>query len=230
MKPTDDMFDSLMGQAGKSFVKILGSDSKNNNDDKETFILILALSGILAFVGSEIVKVIFRGNFGIGGINIVRVILSFICLLGISFVFFFAPNEEIGSTTSFMFFGGFYTLLAFYTLIKGIKVYQQSQKNKTMPPYFTGQSTLLSFLLVEGWKQKTLLNFIEPIIIICIGIGFTFINYVAGIPLFFCAISIWIYQIVEFVYGYSNFVNTTLATKGHSTQNNNGTRFTQVKN
>ncbi|RAJ89908.1 hypothetical protein LX87_05597 [Larkinella arboricola] len=231
MKQPNDMFNDLVGQASKSFI-----DSFNEKNNAAQTRLFLAVAGILVFVGAEVVKVVFRKNFGREGLSLTRVILSFICLLIISILFFSdILDDEIGSKASNIFMGVLYGSIAFYTLIAGVKEWKISHdpkrlpKNyKNVPEDYKGSSTLLSFLLDEGWKQSAVQNFIEPITIILVAIGLTLVNLVAGIPLAFCAVSIWLYQLAEFIFGFNNHVDDVLKNQGHRTENKQAPRFGHV--
>jgi len=58
----------------------------------------------------------------------------------------------------------------------------------------------------------------EPILVLAIGIFLTPINFLLGIPLIFCAISVWIHYAYEALRGLLNARNDLSDNKGYSEQ------------
>lgn len=226
MKNSNDMFTSLVGQAGKTLL-----DSTNEKNHSAQIKLFLALLGIFIFVGAEGIKVFFRKNFGKEGISLTRVIICFLSFIGISAISFSLIDDsssKLGSQLSFGIMGSFYVFVAFYILFKGIQAKKESRTNTHLYDDYKGDSILLDFLIKEGWKQSTVQNVAEPVATILVGIFLTFFNYIWGIPLFFCAISLWLNQLVEYIFGFNNHVNQVLVQQGHSTQQSSGSNFGQA--
>lgn len=225
MKNTDDVFESLSG----SFFKYLIDSSDDKNKSAQMRLMLVALA-ILAFVGVEAVKVIFRSNFGSKGLSLFKVILSAIAFGVISGVCYSIwkdnPSDmsEVGSPRSFILTAGFYAVFAVFILVKGIM--QKTKPNDEVHPQYRGDSTLLGFLMKDGWSQAKVQNLAEPLLILALGAFLSAVNLFWGIPLVFCAISVWLHMIMEAVFGVSQ-VRDVLAEKGYQISRDTG--FTEAK-
>ena len=183
--------------------------SGNPNDKKAENELTLAAIGILAFVGADAMKVIFRANFGSQGLSLFRVVLAFIAFLMVaaSGIICFGDPEfdldpRLGSHESYIIVSIFYVFLAFYVLIKGIK-HKKGSSTLNIHPDYAGDSILLSGLIKkDGWSQRSVQNWAEPFFILTLGGLLTAINFMWGIPIIFCALSIWAHQIAGYVLGW----------------------------
>ncbi len=227
MRNSDDVFESL----GGSFFKYL-IESTNKGNNTAAIRLALVICALLAFVGVEAIKIIFRNNFGSKGLNLFRVILSSIAfgiIAGTTFAFLHdaAPEKVIdfGGPSSFMMGGGFYIFLSIYVLVKGI--IEKRKPNNQLHPQYRGDSILLGFLMKGGWSQAKVQNLAEPIFTFSIGVLFLAINPIWGLPLIFCAISVWLHLVMEAVFGISK-VRDVLAEKGH--QISQHTQFFEASN
>lgn len=225
MKDTNDIFESLSGIFFKNLID--GLDGKNNAAVTR---FILAATAMLMFVGTEAVKLVFRNNFGSKGVSIVRAVLCFLAFGAISAASIAAslyPQqgfEIIGHPISFFVMGLFYAVLAFYVLIKAIV--QKARSKDQVHPQYRGDSTLLSSLMKSGWSQARVQNLAEPLLTLGIGVFLTAFNLLWGIPLAFCAVSVWLHQLLEAIYGISH-VRDALAEKGYNTAQEGA--FTEVK-
>lgn len=230
MNNSNDLFGMLFRLVLKNTFN--SPSSGNPKDTRGENELMLALLGILAFVGVEAVKVVFRRNFGKQGLSLIKVVLSFVIFVAISIIAFKlnAPdsgiNPEYGSHKSYIWVSIFYAFLGVFVLIAGL--YHQSQiPNNDVPLHYKGDSYLLSSLIEEkGWKQTNVQNWAEPLLVLLLGGILAYINLLWGLPLVFCAISVWGYQIVEYLFG-QNQVADTIQRRGYSNQSDD---FTHVKN
>ncbi len=227
MKNTDDLFNNFVAHGARNLI--------DSTDDKNTAAqtrLMLTLLGILAFVGIEAVKVVFRKNFGRKGISMVRIVL---CSLIFAFIAASAFNtwsegqtgdmDEAGNHASFLAVTVFYSILAFFVLVKGIIEKVKAVRSTTVNPYYRGESSLLNFLVKEGWSQNRVQNLAEPLLALGMGVFLASVNLMWGLPLMFCAASVWCYALVEVLFG-SSHVTETLQEKGHKQGQNN--EFSQI--
>lgn len=230
MKNSDDIFDSL----GGSFFKYLIDSTDEKNKSAQTRLLLFGL-GILAFVGVEAVKVVFRKNFGSKGLSLTKIILSSIVFGGLawfSYNYWQNPDEissDMGSEISFEIATFFYGFLGVFILIRGI--IQKAKPNEKVHYNYRGDSGLLGFLVKDGWSQAKVQNFAEPLFVLALGVFLSAVNLVLGVPLMFCAVSVWLHMLMESIFGVSQ-IRDKLAEKGY----NNGklkskeSSFTEVKN
>jgi hypothetical protein len=174
---------------------------KQSADDR----LMIIILGILVFVGREAVNVVFRRNFGAAGINVPRLILCSILFTSISVLAFFQVDStdefatETGTSDSHFITGMLYIIMALYVLIKGIVHRTKAIKNGNFSNY-RGDSYLLGFLKKDGWKQQTIQNMAEPLLTLAIGSCLCFYDLLAGIPLIFCAVSVWGYFLMQWLF------------------------------
>jgi len=160
-----------------------------------------AALGLFAFVGEEAVQILFRKNFGKDGLDKLRIVLCFalfeilaiICVL--TWQYADHPLEKIGSESSFIWAGIFYLVLGFVILLKGSSDFKKAIGSKK-PYKYAGDSALLGFLASE-MSQSKIQNFWEPIFVIAIGIFFTCINLLWGIPVIYCGLSVWICNVLD---------------------------------
>ena len=182
----DNSFNHLLSHAAKSYVDTF--DEKNKTADLK---LALTIIGILAFVGYEAVKVLYRKNFGMTTGSFIRLGICFLCFGGIAAISFSCMNSdssfatESGTSDSHLVVGIIYSVLAFTVLIKGI-VSRNRKDNFT-----SGYSNVLGFLLKEGWSESLVQNLAEPLLTLSIGIAVCMFDLLGGVPLIFCAISTW---------------------------------------
>lgn len=229
MKNADDFFNPL---AGKAFTELINSTNDKNSSGQIR--LVLALLGLLAFVGVETVKVIFRKNFGSKSLNIAKIVLSFLAFVGIGLIAitvyaeYGTSDEEqvIGSHSSFLVTGLFYFGLGIYVLVKGLVEKAKSKRLMRVYPLFRGESTILSFLIKDGWSPSRVQTVAEPVLTLALGIFLLAYNLLLGFPVIFCAISVWVYQLFEQVVGVMSVVDNTMQQKGH----NRGGNFSEVQN
>lgn len=226
MKNSDDVFESL----GGSFFKYLIDSTDDKNKSAQMRLMLVAMA-ILAFVGVEAVKVIFRNNFGSKGLSLFRVILSAIAfgvITGVSYTMWMENSSdmrEFGSPMSFIMTACFYALLTIFVLVKGI-VQKTKKPNDEVHPQYRGDSVLLGFLMKEGWSQAKVQNLGEPLLTLALGIFLSAVNLIWGIPIIFCAISVWLHLIMEAIFGVSQ-VRDVLAERGYQMSKDAG--FTEAK-
>lgn len=228
MRNSDDLFDMLFRLVLKN---TFAPDKTSPQDNRAENQLQLAALGLLAFVGADALKVVFRKNFGQDGLSMVRVALSFLAFCMISTAAFILSkpeteiNETFGTHQSYLFVGVFYLILAFFVLIKGIQRKKESKTHLHIHPDYKGDSYLLSGLISKnGWSQANVQNWAEPLITIALGSLLAMINLLWGIPLIFCAISIWGYQVTEYLFGH-NPVNDKLQKNGYQNQHDEFSPF-----
>ncbi len=199
MGNTDDAFKML---AGKAVTEAINSTNKKNNSAMVRSAI--AMTGILFLVGHEGIKIVFRKNFGMGIMGLIRTIilcLALLVLAGVSIYFSIHKDTEILlyrlSPLSFIVTGVLYVSLAACILIRGIKQYRVS-KELNLDPEYDGESNLLSFLNSNyGWKESTIKYFAEPFYVLCLGAIYFFYNPIGSIPFAACALSVWGYPVVK---------------------------------
>lgn len=201
MSNTDNMFSGLIGKAINE-----GIESTRKDNNPAYIRLVIALAGILLFVGNEAVKVIFRKNYGFNGISMFRVIVCFLCflLLGIiSVTFSFESSEKLSEMwfgrVSFFVSGAFYIGLSFYLLRKALLGRKNSIQRQDYSNYH-GDNDLLNLLHLHGWSESKIKYLAEPLYTLLLGTAVLFYNPFASIPFFICALSVWGYGIMEFIF------------------------------
>ena len=235
MKQSEDIFSTLVRMLVKNVV--LPDEKEGKNSSKQENLILLLLLAVLAFVGSEAVKVIFRNNFGRGALNGFKIILCSLIFWVIAYFAFSYSTElghaepkgeniEIGYPKTFFFTSIFYLILGFFVLIKGFMNIAKSSRNPQINPLYKGDSYLLEFLLNTGRSQKGVQNLEEPFSVLSIGVFFSGFNYLLGLPLVFCAISVWGYQIFEAVSGH-NDIDKIITEKGYNQQQ--AEQFSEIK-
>jgi hypothetical protein len=220
MKNRDELTNRLGGQ--------MVADAMRGTKDKPAQIrLVFTAIALLAVIGEEGVQVIFRKNFGEKGLNPFRVVACSLFFGLVSFTAFMSVAETAshlfeGSPTTFILTGIFYLILALVTLIKGFRAMKEAE-NSSKPIDFAGESDLLSFLAEERgwWNQPRIQNLAEPGFILVLGFFLSAINLLWGIPLIYCAVSVWINKVVEMI-----FLDTT--DQGQPKQPTQGRNFADV--
>jgi hypothetical protein len=200
MGNTDDGFKML---TSKATVEAINSTNEGNKSSEIR--LGLALTGMLLFVGNDAVKIIFRKNFGIGTVGIIRLILLVLIFTALGILFMNIgeiDNDYISvSTNSFSITGIVYVGLAAFILFRGVQHIKQSNK-LNIHPDDEGEANLLSFLQEQyGWKQVNIQYFAEPFYTLFIAALLFFYNPIGAIPLAVCALSVWLFPIVKIFSG-----------------------------
>lgn len=215
MRNSEDVFQSLGGSFFRYGIDAL--DKRNKGAQLRFFLVSLAL---LTYVGVEIVKLVFRDNFGSKGISPIRVILSVIALFtiaGVSLIMTFGSKQDFeginGNPAEFFVIFIFYLSMAIYISLKALRAYKHP--NDKIHPNYRGDSTILTFLMNDGWSQAKVQNLAEPLLVMALGIFFSIVNVVWGFPLICCAISVWLHMILEYFMGISS-VRDILAQKGYN--------------
>lgn len=218
MRDSNDLFDTLFRIVLKNTFNPQKTGKDDNRAENE---LMMAAVALLAFVGADALKVVFRKNFGRDGFSMFRVVLSFIAFLliaGIGFYLGIADEDidpAVGTPLTFLLGGVFYTLLGFYVLLKGI-LHKRRSKQLSVHPTYRGDSHLLAFLIKNsGWSQSSVQNWAEPLFTLVLGCLLASINLLWGAPLVFCALSVWGYQIVEYLFA-ANPVADRVQKNGYS--------------
>jgi hypothetical protein len=202
MSKADNLFSGLVGKAINESI-----ESTRDNNNPAYIRLVLAISGILLFVGNEAIKVVFRKNFGFKGISIGRVIVCFLCFLtfGIVGIVFSISNDgrELSDLwfgrSSFFVSGVFYILLSFYLLRKAFVQRANAIKNQDFSDY-QGESDLLNTLHLHGWSQTRIKYLAEPLYTLLLGATVFCYNPFAAIPFLICSLSVWGFGIMEFMF------------------------------
>ncbi|MCW5921441.1 MAG: hypothetical protein KIS77_03800 [Saprospiraceae bacterium] len=191
MKNRDEFSERMAGFLGSLIV----------GKDKLTWVIL----AMLAFVGEEAVQVIFRRNFGPGGLSGLRIVVCFILFELIAVIFFLlnlyadGSSKIIGSPESFAWAGVFYFILGFIVLRNGLKGIAKA-RNSNRPYKFVGESAVLSFLKKDGWSENKIQNLAEPILTLAVGIFLSFINILWGIPIIYCALSVWACMVMDAIF------------------------------
>lgn len=228
----ESLFSVLISLLGRYSIEVFGSLIDDDNaagsnrtpstSSKTLFTsvkIMLVILAILLFVGAEAVKVVFRTNFGSKSINPYKLVLCAACFLamGLFSISVIYENEFLISNFglfSFIATGIFYIFLSLFILIKGFRQKKNAERSSDFSEY-EGNSYILSFLADEGWPQKKIKTLAEPLLCIAVGFFFSPINPFLGIPIIFCGLSVWLYQVIENIWGL-NPVKNTLEQKGYS--------------
>lgn len=194
--------DDIFSLIGRFFLRnAVEPDSKGETSDMRPM---LALIGILGFVGNEAVKILFRRNFGMSLMAWVRVVICTLCFAILSIVSFVAvttPEEfnNAGTKGGHLFSGFLFAILTFAVLIKGIM-----QFNKKADPAYSGESNILGFLSEDGWRKKTIQNLFEPVFVLTVGITLCLFDYIGGSAIIFCALSVWLNALFDLLFSASS--------------------------
>lgn len=233
-KSLDDQFRPLTFSFTKNLLRLFEEEGRSDNKSGFKVVYVYVLFGALAlliYVGVDIVKLLFRSNFGKKGFSFLKAFLGSIAFGGLAWL-----NYDLASTGSTSLFDEgdntkiyyatsiFYGIVATYILIKAI--YEKIQSNKIANIAYRGDSTVLSFLIKGGWTQSKVQNLAEPLLILAMGVFFSGLNLFWGLPLVFCAISVWVYMIAEAMFGLSQ-VRDILANKGYNETKK--TEFVEIK-
>lgn len=224
---SNEVFNRLTG----AFYKYFFESFVNSKDERSGNVATLLFLAILAYAGVEASKVLFRKNFGVNGISIGRLFLSSIAfiILGIVTYYYYSgfdtETAEMGTQSSFLAASLFYFILAIYIFLKGML----SRKQNALHPNYRGDSSVLGFLMKgkRGWKQSTVQNVAEPLFLLAIGIFLSAVNLWWGIPLVFCAISVWLHLAMEAIMGVGE-ISELLSNAGYAYSK--GQSFSEVVN
>lgn len=218
MNNTDETFNGL----GRSLLKYL-VDSLGDKNGSAVLRFLFILLAILCFIGAEAVKVVFRTNFGRNGINMAKIISCSILFAGISFSLLFLWNNGypdlkwVGMQKFYLPGGVFYGFLSLVVLFKAI--FEKSKPARSdVQPLYQGDSTAFGFLSRYGWSQSSIQHVAEPLWLLCVGAGTLVYGFLLGIPIIFCAISVWVHPLIEAKFR-SNHIRDTINQKGHQTRN-----------
>lgn len=168
---------------------------RDGNEPNFGRLILAAFFFSLAFIfcGAEAMKVIFRRDFAKDTVGIVPIIVAAIAFIGWGGwcigVSFYATEDfsVIGSPLSFAVTGVFYLILGIRVWARGAREWNLS--NNYEGGTALGKATLLSFLIESGWSEYKSKQIGEPLIVLALGILFSGINILWGIPLLFCAVS-----------------------------------------
>ncbi len=185
--------DEIFSHLGRQFWESINKSNEKGQDNalKDSLVIV----GILAFTGYEAVKVLFRKNYTLTTLGIVRLVLCFLCFVGISIISFYCIDstdnfaQVSASSRVHIFSTGFFAILAAVVLIKGFVSGKKVQGEE-----YNGDSNVLAFL---KWKKPIIQNFAEPALVLTIGITYLFFDYLAGGALIFCALSVWFNMVFE---------------------------------
>jgi len=224
MRTSDEVFNNL-GGAFFRYAEETGDPTKNS---AEIRLAVVAL-GILVIVGHEAIKIIFRRNFGSEGLSMTKLIIAALAFGIISYSSYSIYEAEsdfmqANSLNSDIITSIFYTFLAIYILVKGFT--QKAKPNDGFHTQYRGDSTLLSFLVKGGWSPAKVQNQAEPLLTLALGVFLSAINLLWGLPLIFCAVSVWLHSVLESIMGLSK-VRDTLAEQGYSKSQQD--RFSEAK-
>ena len=188
-------------KAAKEIFEGMNSSDKKKQELANILILVVLSVGLL-ILGSQSMLVIFRTNFGTKIIKkwaITLASLSFIGWGGLTYVI--ASNSSSSETIDIL--GGelacyftsiFYLSFGILSYFIGLNEVQRA-KLQELPPYYTGDSVLLSFIDREGNNQNFIQKWAEPLIIFAVALFFTAISPLLSFPIFYCFLSLVIHNV-----------------------------------
>lgn len=204
----------------------LGADNKNKEGNMMLIIaLVLAVFIFIALIyaGVEVVKLLFRKNFGKQGVSMFRVVLcaiAFFALAGFCYVAstdYTYELESLGTKESFFYASIFFLFLGLIVFIKGIL--SKVKNNENVPPIYRGDSSVLGFLIKGGWSQSLVQDLAEPLFFLALGVYLLSFNFIWGLPVIFSAVSTWLHLGIESVFGFFD-ERSELSNKGYAYTHN----------
>lgn len=195
MRTENDIINAHFVQVAKHSTP---NNSPNSGQLKGAGRLPVLLWCLITYIGSEAVKVIFRKDFGKGGLRLDLIIISSLLFAGVSVYAFYQSliindsERQTGTSDSNFVTGILYAILCLYVLIVGISRYYKSRKSEDIPENYLGTSFLIGPFFKGTWRIEKIQFYAEPLLTLAIGISFCFVDLIAGIPLVFCGISTWV--------------------------------------
>ena len=180
----------------------------------------IGVIGMIICMGSEIVIILFRKNIAPKGLqsSSLNAASVFTILLSIlSYLIFFNYENELpflGNQTSYLITSISLLLLALTIIIKHINFLKQHKGSHELSGS-TGDSYLFSFLKMDGWKPENIKAFIEPVLILSMGIAYSFYNMLGGAFIIYCALSCWGRLIIELLFFNKNIDNSSNSSDSH---------------
>ena len=170
----------------------LSSNEIKKNSNNKVSLLVIALLG---FSGEEAVKVLFHKDIGLKGLGIIRLIFYILCLLSLgAYELDLYYNSDVADLDqpSKPLFGGI-VLIAFASLIavRSVIHYRLALRLNNRSSH-TGDPQLLSFLLKGNWDVSLVNYLAEPLLLMSLGIGIYFIDWIAGLAVIACSVSVWL--------------------------------------
>lgn len=224
MRESNDVFDRL----GRSFLSLMLESTDSKKEGGETKLILIGVA-LFSYLGNEVIKVVFRQNFGSNGLSLLKSILaslSFVLWAIIALLIIKNDSEElswVGNQTTLNITFGTYIVLAIFVIVKAVA--QKAKPNERANPNYRGDSKLLSFLMKEGWSQAKVQNMAEPASVLALGVFLSAISLMLGLPLVFCALSVWLHSLIESFFGLSQ-LRDELAESGSNPSGQKG--FSQI--
>jgi protein-S-isoprenylcysteine O-methyltransferase Ste14 len=161
----------------------------------------------LLFTGAEAMKIVFRRDFAKDTVGIVQIIIASLIFIGCgvaglipAIAMTIGNVEDAGSyfesPLSFAITGLFYLMLGIWIFIKGLREWNLSLENEEGTAL--GESTFLGFLKDSGWSEFKISQRAEPLTVLALGILLSGINIFMGIPLLFCAVTLYIFSLISY--------------------------------
>lgn len=227
----DSSFEKFNGRFWESIFESFTEGQSSNRAKKISAFIFIAL---MTYAGVEFVKILFRKNFGKTGLRSSKLI--FVCIaLAILVVFAaigYADYENVknywiyGSKNALLFTAIFYSFLILFVAIRGL--IEKNRNNIHPISSYRGTSTVLSFLIEQGWKPSLVQNLAEPILLMAIGVFLIpTTSLLLGGPLVLFSISYWLHLLLETLMDFHNERNQ-MANTGHEVDQE--TTFVEVIN
>jgi len=167
--------------------------------------LVLAIAGLLVFIGVEAIKTFCRKDFAVTQRGMLRFVFCFLAFGGIAAFSFSMINSresyaiQYGTPQSHLVTGLVYAVTALYILITGMLQFTATRDGS---PGLTlnGRSYLLGFLTKDGWKESTIQNLAEPLLLIAIGTALCFYDPYGGVPFIFCGAAVWFMAFINLLF------------------------------
>ena len=167
--------------------------------------LVLALTGLLVFIGVEAIKTFCRKDFALTQLGMLRFVFCFLAFGGIAAFSFSMINSgenyatHYGTPQSHLVIGLVYAVTALYILITGVLQFEETKRGSPALTW-NGRSYLLGFLTKDGWKESTIQNLAEPLLLIAIGTALCFYDPYGGVPFIFCGAAVWLMAFINLLF------------------------------
>lgn len=196
-KDSHHLFEGLAHHSIKTGAKVIDVKPGETTPPSVAIEFALILGALLTFAGNAAAKVVFWRNPKLSKMDIFLFLASaagFVIVGGI-YVNMSHKSDTTRDSDSNVVIGIIYIMLGLYILVRGIS----HCRNKKVKDN-SSRLKLVSFKN-KIWSDKMIHELGEPLIIVVIGLILTAYNEQAGLPLFFCALSVWLHVAKDRIMG-----------------------------